>query len=380
MEKVVRIVLTQKIAHYRKEETVDNKMTYPLPPFSTVIGAIHKACGYTKYQPMCVSVQGKYGGMVKKVYYDSCFLNNLQNDRGTLVKMKNANMISNAFEVVAESKKKRGNDFRKGTTIQVFNEKLIQEYRDLRDKADEIEKNKKELLLPYLQRIKEKKSVLKQEKERNVNDDIVLQEINEREHQLVQLEKLAKEKFEEYKFNSYTVPISKFRSLTKGPKYYELLTDVKLIIHIKATNDVMNNIVKNAGNIVALGRGEDFVDVSECKIVNAYEMNEIGFEVVESKNSAYLDAKLFITDDGVIPVGAVEKGIKKYGTRYLINKNYTIEREKRIFEKKSVVYTSNYEIDEEAVGYVNCEVEGRKIPNILIDRVTDDEYYIVNLV
>ena len=33
MEKIVRIVLTQKIANYRKEETIDNKMTYPLPPF-----------------------------------------------------------------------------------------------------------------------------------------------------------------------------------------------------------------------------------------------------------------------------------------------------------------------------------------------------------
>ena len=43
--KALRIVLTQSSANYKKEETVRNKMTYPLPPFSTIIGAIHSACG-----------------------------------------------------------------------------------------------------------------------------------------------------------------------------------------------------------------------------------------------------------------------------------------------------------------------------------------------
>ena len=50
--KVIRLVLTQNKAHYKKEETVTNKMTYPLPPFSTVIGAIHNACNYKNYHPM----------------------------------------------------------------------------------------------------------------------------------------------------------------------------------------------------------------------------------------------------------------------------------------------------------------------------------------
>lgn len=143
MEKLVRIVLTQNVANYRKEETIDNKMTYPLPPLSTIIGAIHNACGYTEYHPMNISIQGTYGGIMKRVYYDSCFLNSPQNDRGVLVKMKNGDMLSNAFEVVAEAKKSRGNDFRKGTTIQVHNEKLIKEYRDLKDLADKIADDKK---------------------------------------------------------------------------------------------------------------------------------------------------------------------------------------------------------------------------------------------
>ena len=48
----LRIILRQTSANYRKEETVNNKMTYPLPPVSTVIGAIHKACNYTEYKEM----------------------------------------------------------------------------------------------------------------------------------------------------------------------------------------------------------------------------------------------------------------------------------------------------------------------------------------
>lgn len=47
--KALRIILTQSSANYRKEEAIDNKMTYPLPPFSTVIGALHNACNYSTY-------------------------------------------------------------------------------------------------------------------------------------------------------------------------------------------------------------------------------------------------------------------------------------------------------------------------------------------
>ena len=44
-KEAIRLVLYQSSANYRRPETFENKMTYPLPPFSTVIGAIHKACG-----------------------------------------------------------------------------------------------------------------------------------------------------------------------------------------------------------------------------------------------------------------------------------------------------------------------------------------------
>lgn len=86
--KAIRLHIKQNSANYKKEETVQNRMTYPLPPYSTVIGALHKACGYTSYHPMQVSVQGKYGSLKTKMYKDDCFLNSLNDDRNLLVKMK----------------------------------------------------------------------------------------------------------------------------------------------------------------------------------------------------------------------------------------------------------------------------------------------------
>ena len=35
--KAFRLIIKQTSANYRKPETIKNKMTYPLPPFSTVL-------------------------------------------------------------------------------------------------------------------------------------------------------------------------------------------------------------------------------------------------------------------------------------------------------------------------------------------------------
>ena len=56
--KALRIHLKQTSANYRREETIENKMTYPLPPFSTVIGALHQAAHLKEYHDMEISIQG----------------------------------------------------------------------------------------------------------------------------------------------------------------------------------------------------------------------------------------------------------------------------------------------------------------------------------
>ena len=134
--KALRIRLTQTSANYRREETIDNRMTYPLPPYSTVIGAIHKACGFTSYHPMDISIQGDYQSMQKEVYLDHCILNSLQNDRGILIKMCNSQTVSNGYVKVAAAKKSQGNDFRKGEYIDVYHPEYLDEYRALKDLAD----------------------------------------------------------------------------------------------------------------------------------------------------------------------------------------------------------------------------------------------------
>ena len=141
--KALRIKLHQASANYRKEETAENKMTYPLPPISTITGALHSICGYREYHEMNVSIQGRFASMHREAYVDHCFLNSTMDDRGILVKMKSASMLSNAYTKVASAKKSQGNSFLKNITIQVHDEQLLNEYRQLRQEGNRLADGKK---------------------------------------------------------------------------------------------------------------------------------------------------------------------------------------------------------------------------------------------
>ena len=67
--KAIRIKIKQNMCNYREATSFQQSESYPLPPYSTVIGMIHNACGYTEYKPMKVSVQGKYNSSVKNLQY-----------------------------------------------------------------------------------------------------------------------------------------------------------------------------------------------------------------------------------------------------------------------------------------------------------------------
>lgn len=64
----IRIEAYQNLVNYRKPTSFQLKETYPLPPYSTVMGMIHAACGFTSYVPMQVSVQGKYHSKVNDLW------------------------------------------------------------------------------------------------------------------------------------------------------------------------------------------------------------------------------------------------------------------------------------------------------------------------
>ena len=61
-----------------------------------------------------------------------------------------------------------------------------------------------------------------------------------------------------------------------------------------------------------------------------------------------------------------------------LNKDYIIKDKKRIFNKKSVIYTSEYSIDEEATALDDGIFE--QAPSVLIDKIDDEKYYVVNLI
>ena len=68
MERAIRIKCFQNLVNYRKPGSFIIKETFPLPPYSTVLGMIHAACGYTEFHPMKLCIQGTNSGTVSELY------------------------------------------------------------------------------------------------------------------------------------------------------------------------------------------------------------------------------------------------------------------------------------------------------------------------
>lgn len=66
--KAVRVILEQDLVNYRHPMSFQLKESYPLPPYSTVIGMVHNLCRYKEYHPMKVSIQGKYISKTNDLY------------------------------------------------------------------------------------------------------------------------------------------------------------------------------------------------------------------------------------------------------------------------------------------------------------------------
>lgn len=68
--KAIRIKLYQNLVNYKKPTSFQLKETYPLPPYSTISGMIHSACGFfnDQYKEMEISVQGKYKSKVNDLH------------------------------------------------------------------------------------------------------------------------------------------------------------------------------------------------------------------------------------------------------------------------------------------------------------------------
>lgn len=64
----IKCICRQTVANYRKPSSLQIRESFPLPPYSTVIGMVHAACGFKDYQPMRVSVQGRSQSVAQDLY------------------------------------------------------------------------------------------------------------------------------------------------------------------------------------------------------------------------------------------------------------------------------------------------------------------------
>jgi CRISPR-associated protein Cas5t len=78
--KGIRLKIYQDMVNYKKPASFQLKETYPLPPYSTVVGMVHNMCGYQEYHPMQISVQGKYFSKVNDLYTRYEFKNGMTYD------------------------------------------------------------------------------------------------------------------------------------------------------------------------------------------------------------------------------------------------------------------------------------------------------------
>ena len=314
--KVLRIILKQSFANYRKAGTVDNKMTYPLPIPSTVIGALHNICGYTDYHFMDISIQGNYEAISKDMYKNITVLNTVS-DRGTLVKMIAPSTISNAYIEVAEAVEDNAN-FITEKNIRVKNRELLEEFKNLKVLKEKLDQENKIKTEEFKTRKKE------------LYDKDELKKIRTEE-------KKYKEEFKKFEEEKYTKPYSQFRTIVKKPMFYELLNGIFLILHIKSDEKTLKDIENNIFNLQSLGRSEDFVEVIECKIV---ELQEFENEVKSAEGlTAYLNYSNF-QEEKIFNLD-VDGNIVKSGTKYYLDKSYQIIDGKREFKKVIALY-SNY--------------------------------------
>ncbi len=66
--KAIRLECYQNMPNYKKPASMEFKESFKLPPYSTVIGMIHKVCDFKEYKPMQISVQGNSKSIVSDMY------------------------------------------------------------------------------------------------------------------------------------------------------------------------------------------------------------------------------------------------------------------------------------------------------------------------
>ena len=66
--KAIKLKLYQNMVNYKVPTSFQLKESYPLPPYSTVIGMVHSLCDFKEYKPMKISISGNYFSKVNNLY------------------------------------------------------------------------------------------------------------------------------------------------------------------------------------------------------------------------------------------------------------------------------------------------------------------------
>ena len=102
--------------------------------------------------------------------------------------------------------------------------------------------------------------------------------------------------------------------------------------------------------------------VFSLAFVSCGDDDEEDFEA-KSEFQYYLPLSILESDSFYLS-GALEKNLN--GTKYYLNKNYTVENKKRKFTKIPVLYTSRYEIEFECDGVLFDKYGDKIFPVFLV--------------
>ncbi|OOO69963.1 type I-B CRISPR-associated protein Cas5 [Clostridium tepidum] len=270
--KAIRLKIYQNLVNYKKPTSFQLKETYPLPPYSTVIGMIHSICGFKEYKDMDISIQGNYYSKVNDLWtrYEYKF-NGKTLDTYT---------VCNECGAIQSNKKKSCN------------------------KCGSIDINYK--TKPRGNFLTEKQILggnIKNNKNLYSNNRL----------------------FSENEKENIGIPI------TRGVSTAELLVDVELLIHIRPKDESLLNVIyeglKNPKEYISLGRREDIARIDEVKIVDI-EKTGTEDECKKLEYDAYIPVDMFKNNDFISK--ATIYNLNKCYEKVKVKKDFYIRQWKKV--------------------------------------------------
>lgn len=99
MRKAIRLRAFQQMPNYKKPASIVLKESFPLPPYSTIIGMVHNACKFTEYHPMKVSIQGKHASDIAEIEKQYVF-GGIENKRCDIVMPNSPNGVRSGMKTI----------------------------------------------------------------------------------------------------------------------------------------------------------------------------------------------------------------------------------------------------------------------------------------